>query len=85
MAKNDTYCTCPKCGHHDVSKKFRMTRQESGRINGLKGRGIKKGTGSRAQNKKAQEKQKDAIAANIRTLRFIQQLRKQQNEVNSND
>lgn len=51
MAKRIQYCTCPKCKYRDVAFKFRMTREEAGRLNGLKAKGIKKGTGKRAKEK----------------------------------
>lgn len=35
------YCTCPKCKYRDVDKAFRMTREEAGRLNGMKGLGKK--------------------------------------------
>ena len=45
------YCTCPKCKYRDVDKAFRMTREEAGRLNGMKGKGVKKGNGVRAKEK----------------------------------
>lgn len=55
--KRIRYCTCPKCKYRDVDRAFRMTREEAGRLNGLKAKGIKKGTGKRAKEKALRFKQ----------------------------
>ena len=51
MANRIRYCTCPKCKYRDVDRAFRMTREEAGRLNGLKGKGKKHAFANRKRNK----------------------------------